>query len=111
MNINNIGMNSPLKAQTPTGIERAASTKGRPNDDFRSAFKEASAKSGRVDKIQISHTVAQSGTSALSQLKNQITTDLQKETKVEKIDRISKQIENNEYIVDPLELAQIMFRV
>lgn len=65
----------------------------------------------RTDKIQISHSVQQGAGLELASIKSKITSDLRAETRAEKLERITKQVENNEYKVDPYELAQIMFRV
>lgn len=116
MNINNsIGSIGQKNLQAKKAYE-TANTNG---DSFKSILAagtqtQASAKATapvRTDRIQFSHSIQQSSTLELSNLKSKIVTDLKAETKAEKLERISTQIERKEYKVDPYELAEIMFRL
>lgn len=115
MNINNFigGVNKPPKPIK--SFDSGAPAKNVNSDSFKAKLASNTqppdrAQQARTDRIQFSHSVGTSNTLELANLKNKITTDLKAETKTEKLDRITKQIENKEYRVDPYELAQIMFR-
>lgn len=117
MNINNsIGSIGQKNLQTKKTYE----TTNANGDSFKSLLaagtqakaSTASVAPVRTDRIQISHsTLAPSNNLELSNLKSKIVTDLKAETRAEKLERISTQIERKEYKVDPYELAEIMFRV
>ena len=115
MNINNLVQGMGNSKQTIKNYNSTKETSGANNNSFKSILIKGTTQNqrpiARTDTIQISHKPITNNEFEVSNLGKKISKDLESETKSEKIDRLSKQIEDNDYKVDPYELATIMFRI
>lgn len=115
MNINNLVQGIGNSKSAIKNYNSLKTSKSAGDDSFKSLLTKSttqiSCPHARTDTIQISHKPINNDGFEISNLGKKISKDLEVETKSEKIDRISKQIENKEYKVDPYGLATIMFRI
>ena len=115
MNINNLIQGRSTTLPQSTNLDSLKTSKNDGEDTFKSLLTKTKGQipchSARIDRFQFSNKPVQNTELELSSLSKKISKDLKLETTSEKIQRISSQIENNEYKVDHYELATIMFRI
>lgn len=113
MNINSrfsLSSVSPQSAQTYDKIQQ--STKNNPKAIEQASISAISSKqkrAARIDKIEISHSSHEEPEmSELMKLRNQLVSDLQKDTDIEKIHSLKAKIALGQYSVDTRELSETL---